>query len=1105
MKRMMKKTSRQLPESTHPPSATLDSLVISDFKTVLPAFLVLFLPSLVVVSLIAYGLILHDQADRQQLWKASILNTVELAVTDIELTFRSIISDLRYLTKSNAVRRLVDDEINARATLASDLYFFAREKGLYDQVRFLDTDGMERVRINYNAGSPTIVPVAALQNKKGRYYFDDTLRLSRNEVFVSPLDLNIERGKIERPLKPMIRFGMPVFGSDGQKKGIVLLNFLSETLLTDFNRVAMNSNGTLSLLNRDGYWLSGPDPRKEWGFMFPERKELTFGNRFPDAWHEIQANRSGLFHGEMGQFVYTTVYPITPDLSSSSGAGEAYTPSSEQLRSREYLWKVVALHPAYPLMDAIRSPIIWGLYTLALLGIAVGTWFRARSLCQVQLTFKQLERVRVELEQQVAERTRELRESHEQLELLLASTGEGLYGIDIQGRCTFANRASLEILGYRDEALLLGKNMHELAHHSHADGSPYDEAMCPIFEAFRQGEYVHRDDEVLWRADGSAFAAEYRSHSIVRDGAVVGAVVTFNDITERKQTEEQIRTLSQALEQSPVSVVITDHDGNIEYVNSTFERVTGYRSAEVIGQNPRLLNTGTTSKAHYQELWQTISSGKAWQGEFQNRKKNGQIFWEHAHIAPVLDESGVIRHFLAVKEDITLRKQQDEHILHQAHFDTLTDLPNRFLALDRLSQLIIEAGRNKERVAVLFLDLDDFKKINDTLGHEAGDNLLIEAAERLSSVVRGGDTVGRLGGDEFIVLLGGLTDAADARPVAENLLIRFREAFCIGGRELVLTASIGIAVYPDDGDSPSELLRNVDSAMYHSKEQGRNTYSYFTDAMNRGVSRRLFLEEQMHGALNRCEFRLCYQPQIDISSGRIIGVEVLLRWHNPALGEVPPVEYIPIAEQTGLIVPIGQFVLTEALGMSARWQQQHEQQFTMAVNLSPRQFRDPNLVAFIEEAIDQSGVTSESLELEITEGVLMSGHAYIDDALASLHKLGVGIAMDDFGTGYSSLSYLRNYPFDTLKIDRDFVNDITVDMANQELVNAAIAMAHGLGLKVVAEGVETKEQLAFLASQGCEIAQGYLFSKPLSQEEMTEMLDRHNWESIIAYPLNLGE
>ncbi len=559
-------------------------------------------------------------------------------------------------------------------------------------------------------------------------------------------------------------------------------------------------------------------------------------------------------------------------------------------------------------------------------------------------------------------------------------------------------------------------------------------------------------------------------------------------IIERKQSEEQIRMLSQAIEQSPISVVITDTDLNIEYVNSSFEKVSGYRLEEVIGRNPRMLNVDKTRTPRCEAMWQTITGGKSWQGEFQTKKKNGEILWESVHIAPVLDVSGITAHYLTVLEDITLRKQQEQKLLQQAHFDALTHLPNRFLSLDRLSQLLKEAQRDKTLVAVLFLDLDNFKKVNDTLGHETGDKLLMEAALRLSQVARSGDTVGRLGGDEFIVLLGGLLNANDPRPVVNNILEQFRAPFIIADRELVLTTSIGVSIFPRDGGDISKLLRCADTAMYHAKNLGRNTVASFNDTMNHEVSRRLALEEQMYGALDRNEFSVSYQPMIEVSGGRVVGAEALLRWHNPALGHISPEEFIPIAEQTGLIVPIGQFVITTALGLCARMHPFHDSGCHMAVNLSPLQFRDPELVHFIQKVLQQSGVPAESLELEITEGVLMSGHAYVTDALAALSDMGVSLSMDDFGTGYSSLSYLRTYPFDVLKIDRSFISDITEDPADRALIDATIAMAHGLNLKVVAEGVETEEQLACLKKRGCDYAQGYFFAKPMPGDELFEWM-----------------
>ncbi len=684
-----------------------------------------------------------------------------------------------------------------------------------------------------------------------------------------------------------------------------------------------------------------------------------------------------------------------------------------------------------------------------------------------------------------------LLKSEQQYKALIETIPQGIQEIDKKGNILFGSPAYHQMLGYNNQELI-GVNLRDIL-----PKKVLDRTMAYIdYLVSDQPEPTLYIDK-LKKKDGTIIDIEIAwNYKRNKKGAVIGFISVISDITLLKRAREKIRTLSQVIEQSPVAVVITTTDAKIEYVNAAFEEITGYCAAEVLGQNPRFLKSGLTPENRYKELWQTIAGGKPWQGEFQNRKKNGELFWEHAHIAPVVDESGRVSHYLAVMEDITLRKKQEAQLLRQAHCDTLTGLPNRFLALDRLSQLLREAGRDKTLVAVLFLDLDNFKKVNDTLGHEVGDKLLIEMAERLCSISRNGDTVGRLGGDEFIVLLNGLSNVVDTRPVVLNIIEQFKAPFKIEGHELIMSASLGISIYPEDGDTISELLRKADSAMYHAKAQGRNTYSYHTEAMNREVSRRLELEEQMHGALERGEFFIYYQPILKVGSGRIIGAEALLRWHSPVLGNVPPMDFISIAEQCGLIEAIGQFVLNAALDMCARWHQKQDYGFRIAVNLSPRQFHDPNMVRFIEETLAKFGLSAECLELEITEGVLMSGHRHVHEALAALSHLGVSISMDDFGTGYSSLSNLRIYPFDILKIDRSFVQDITTDLADRTLINATIAMAHGLKLKVVAEGVETKEQLAYLKKQGCDYAQGCLFSEPMTSNELYSWASKWDGEGF---------
>ncbi len=582
-----------------------------------------------------------------------------------------------------------------------------------------------------------------------------------------------------------------------------------------------------------------------------------------------------------------------------------------------------------------------------------------------------------------------------------------------------------------------------------------------------------------------AFAEQDKEIGAILASYSCEAIRSIHATQTLRESEQRFRELADML---PLTVCETDSIGTITYANRKARESYGYSAEEL--RNGLTVFDITAPHERRKAAAETV---RVMQGgeeppagaERLAMRKDGSTFPVLAYSTPILHNDKPIG-MRSATVDISVMKRQQKQILHHAHFDSLTDLPNRFLALDRLTQLLKEAQRSGTHLAVIFLDLDDFKKVNDTLGHETGDKLLVRAARRLRDTIRDGDTVGRLGGDEFIVLLGGLVRATDARPVARNLLDQFRRPFQLDGRELMLTASLGIAVFPEDGGDPAELLRNADSAMYHSKGQGRNAFHYFTEDMNKRAIRRLLLEEQLLGALERGELDVKYQPLVEIPSRAIIGAEALLRWNNPTLGSVSPDEFIPVLEQTGQIIPVGQFVLTRALTMAAQWQRQ--QAFKIAVNISPRQFRDPRLLQHIEKTILKTGIAQGSIELEITEGVLMSGHASLDKALAELKKLGVGISMDDFGTGYSSLSYIRNYPFDTLKIDRSFVNDIADDPADRELVNTSITMARNLGLNVVAEGVETEEQFAILGDLKCGLAQGYLFSKAVDPEEISKMI-----------------
>jgi diguanylate cyclase (GGDEF)-like protein/PAS domain S-box-containing protein len=557
---------------------------------------------------------------------------------------------------------------------------------------------------------------------------------------------------------------------------------------------------------------------------------------------------------------------------------------------------------------------------------------------------------------------------------------------------------------------------------------------------------------------------------------------------ERTRSEEEMRKLTRAIQQTADAVVITDRDGVIEYVNQAFVDTSGYSRAETLGKKPNIMKSGMQDAEFYRRLWETILAGGTVRDVLINRRKNGELYYEEKTITPLKDAAGKITHFISTGKDITDRMQVQERLHHLAHHDVLTDLPNRVLFIDRLQQALIRAHWHKRVVGVMFLDLDRFKNINDTLGHDTGDRLLKALATRLRDSVREGDTVARLGGDEFAILLEDVAHVEDISGVARKVLNAFAAPFVLGEHEFYITTSIGVSLYPNDGADATTLLKHADTAMYRAKDLGRNNYQFYSADMSALAFERLTLETSLRRALERHEFVLHFQPQVDLKSGLISGMEALLRWQHPEFGMIAPLQFISIAEETGLIVPIGEWVLKSACDQARTWQTQGQGELFMAINLSGRQFNEPAVVDTIRRSIAESGLREAMVELEITEGVIMQNAQLTIDRLRALHAVGVRFAIDDFGTGYSSLSYLRRFPLHTLKIDKSFIQDIPADQDDAEIVKTIIAMAHGLRLRVVAEGVETPEQLAFLRAQGCDAIQGYYFSRPLPAEEATRLL-----------------
>jgi diguanylate cyclase (GGDEF)-like protein/PAS domain S-box-containing protein len=566
--------------------------------------------------------------------------------------------------------------------------------------------------------------------------------------------------------------------------------------------------------------------------------------------------------------------------------------------------------------------------------------------------------------------------------------------------------------------------------------------------------------------------------------------VIVSDITERKKIEEELRFSSLVLQNSSEGLVVTDADNLIIAVNPAFSSITGYSFEDVKGKNPKMLKSGRHDQAFYQVMWDEIIANGKWQGEIWDKRKNGEIHAKWLTIDTIRDNDGKIHRYVALFSDITEKKKSEELIWRQANFDTLTGLPNRDMFRDRLAQEVKKSIRAELPLALLLVDLDQFKEVNDTLGHSVGDMLLKDAAQRIGSCVRETDTVARLGGDEFTIVLSEISDSSDVDDIAQKIISKLAEPFQLGGEVVHVSASIGITLYPNDTVDIDELIKNADQAMYVAKKKGRNRSSYFTASLQVAAQTKLRLTNDLHLALEAKQFRLHFQPIIAMSTGHIQKAEALLRWQHPERGMIAPMEFIPLAEETGLINEIGDWVFKESARWAKRWCSRFADDFQVSINKSPAQFRAEGY-RYAEkwfEFLKELGLSGKNAVIEITEGLLLNADVHVADQLLKLRDAGIQVAIDDFGTGYSSLSYLKKFDIDYLKIDRTFVHNLETDADNMALSEAIIVMAHKLGLKVIAEGVETEGQRKLLAKAGCDFMQGYLFSKAVPPEEFEKLL-----------------
>ena len=674
---------------------------------------------------------------------------------------------------------------------------------------------------------------------------------------------------------------------------------------------------------------------------------------------------------------------------------------------------------------------------------------------------------------------------------ILDSAGEGILGIGARGEVIFVNPAAQAMLGW-SQAELIGRNAHQMVHHSRADGTPCSCATCPVAAVLANGKARSVANDFFWRANGSGLAVDYTVTPVVAGTQLNGAVVVFRDITERQRNESRMRLAARVFESSPDGIVIADHRRRILSANQAFLTMFHYAAEDLQGRKPGSLFSGTTDRAHMRQALTTLAGQGGWETELVALRKTGEIFPAAIKVSIDRDPDGGISHYIAMVSDLSEAKSAQDRIEYLSRYDLLTGLPNLpmlkdYFGIARGSAAHSDSGAG---MALILCNLDNFKHINDTLGHAAGDELLREIAKRLRGCVAigTGDIVCRSGGDEFLILLVDVmtNEAVQASIYAMRSVVSVPAQ--LGRFPVSVTPSFGVSRYPEDGETFDILFQKADAAVYHAKLAGRNTLRFFTATMIDYATERLVMKNDLRSAIERDEFLLHYQPLIDMDSGAIIGAEALLRWRSPEHGLVPPTRFIPIAEETGLIVPIGEWVLRQVCRQGKIWRDAGFPDLRLAVNVSAIQLHSPNFVDIVRELIADSGLPPEWLELELTESVLISEGDQTLDVVNDLKRLGVRLAIDDFGTGYSCLSYLHKLKTDKLKIDRSFVSGLTINPDSDAIVTTILQMAETMNMTTLAEGVETKAQADFLRNMNCRECQGYLFGRPVPVEDFSRLV-----------------
>lgn len=905
------------------------------------------------------------------------------------------------------------------------------------QLRYLDKDGLEKIRVDRSDEGlePYLIKEESLQNKHSRYYFTDSVHKPYEKVWYSELDLNIEHQKVEIPFKPVVRAMYPV-AYKGEFRGVIVVNYFMKSLLERVTKLDMFDT---ILSDMNGYPLIHYEEQKSWGKYLAEKYNLQ------------------------NKFDHTSVFQNHAYLGSEFVSKKLNLPFANKLimivkiNDKKFNSHIASKNTEYLLVS-----IIVFIFSL-IFGYFIARAFQA-------LGFD-------------LEKNKKLTQ---QFRSIFDNAAVGIAQNDLKGKWIRVNDKLLEIFecNFKD---LENKKPLEWSHP--ADVKLEEQYLAQLIEGSISSYNIKK--RIFTYKKNIKWVDATISMIFDEEGKKESIIAVLHDITQSVEDENILRQSAIVFENTTEGIAITDSKNKIINVNHAFEDITGYTLKEIKGKNPSILSSNRHDQKFYKQMWTSVLNQGSWSGEIFNKKKNGKIYPEWLTLNAIKNEENKTLNYIAVFSDISSFKESQEKIDILSNYDQLTGLANRQLLQARLKHFIDISQRHDYKIAILSIDLDNFKNINDSYGHSYGDSVIEIIAKRLQSLIRNEDIISRSGGDEFIIVLQDIASIDSVKTIINSLLQTIHDSIELYDTKFNITTSVGISIYPEDGTSVEILLKNSDTALFDAKRNGKNNFKFFHESMSSSSLERFSIENAINESLLNHEFELYFQPQIDLHNDKLIGFEALVRWNHPSMGFVYPDKFIPIAEETKQIIQIGEFVLEEAIKTVSYWKSLHLCGGRIAINVSGVQLEDGNFTQILQKYIKQYSVDSNNIDIEVTESAIMKNpHNWIK-ILNEIAELGISISIDDFGTGYSSLAYLKKFPVSLLKIDKSFVDDLPNDHDDAVIVSTIISMAQSLGIKTIAEGVETQDQKDYLKSANCDFMQGYLLSKPMSKT------DTQNWLKMI--------